>query len=364
MLIAPRLAWSGGILAEGLVVEVEGGAVARVRPAAGETPDAAPHLLMPAPTDLQVNGGGGVLLNDEPTAGGMRAIAAAHRARGTGRLLPTLISDAPEVMEAAVEAAIACAGADGVEGLHLEGPHIAPARRGAHDAAHIRPLDGRTMAALRRLRAAGVPVLLTLAPERVDPAALGEVAAMGVVVSAGHSEATAEEARAAFAAGVAGVTHLFNAMPPMLSRAPGLVGAAIGSQAWCGIIADGHHVAWEMLALAIRARPRQGRTVLVSDAMPSVGGPDRFALGGREVRLEDGRLTDEAGTLAGAHLDMLTAVANLHHHAGVPLASAVAMATDAPRAAMRLPPLALAPGTALADLAALGEDLRPAGLSC
>ena len=359
MLIAPRLLWRDGALACGLVVEARDGVVACVRPAADEAPDLAPHLLMPAPTDLQVNGGGGVLLNDDPSTDAMRAIAAAHRARGTGRVLPTLITDAPEVMEAAAEAAIACIGRDGIEGIHFEGPHIAPARRGAHDAAHIRPLDGRTMAVLRRLREADVPVLLTLAPERADPAAIREIAAMGVAVWAGHSEATAEEARAGFAAGVTGVTHLFNAMPPMLSRAPGLVGAALGSDAWCGLVADGHHVAWEMVGVAVRARPRAGRTVLVSDAMPTVGGPDRFALGGREVQLRDGRLTDAEGTLSGAHLDMLTALANVRRHAGVPLAEAVAMATDAPRAAMRLPPLAVAAGTALADLAALDEDLRP-----
>ena len=363
MLIAPHLTWRDGALARGIAVRVEDGVVTAVGPAGAATPDAAPHVLTPRPTDLQVNGGGGVLLNDEPTADGMRAIAASHRARGTGWILPTLITDAPEAMERAAEAVIACHGRDGVAGLHLEGPHIAPERRGIHDPALIRPLDARTLAVLRRLRAEGVPVLLTLAPERADLASLREIASLGVAVWAGHSEATAEEARAAFDAGVGGVTHLLNAMPPMLSRAPGLVGAALNSDAWCAIIADGHHVSWDVVAVACRARPRPGRTVLVSDAMPSVGGPDRFALQGRAIRLSEGRLTDERGTLAGAHLDMAGALANVHRRAGVALADAVAMAVDAPRAAMGLPPVAIAPGARLGDLLALDASLSPEALA-
>ena len=356
MLIAPRHLWSEGALSEGLAVETDGARVTALRPLGRDTPDAEPRLLLPRPTDLQVNGGGGVLLNDEPSAEGMRAIAEAHRARGTGWLLPTLITDAPEAMEAAAEAAIACAGQDGVLGVHLEGPHIA--RPGVHDPARIRPLDERTVATLRRLRAAGVPVLLTLAPERADPSAITALAALGVAVWAGHSEATAEEARAGFAAGVSGVTHLFNAMPPMLARAPGLAGAALVSDAFCGLIADGHHLAWETVAVAIRARPRTGRTVLVSDAMPSVGGPDRLRLGACEVRLQGGRLTTDDGTLAGAHLTMLEALRNVHRHAGASLAEACAMATDAPRAALGLPPQAVAPGTPLSEIAMLDDDLR------
>lgn len=356
MLIAPRHLWTGGALRERLAVETDGRAVTALRPLGPDTPDAAPRLLLPRPTDLQVNGGGGVLLNDQPTAEGMRAIASAHRALGTGSLLPTLITDAPEVMEAAAEATLACAGTDGILGLHLEGPHIA--RPGIHDPAHIRPLDERTVTVLRRLRAARIPVLLTLAPERVEPSAITALAAMGVSVWAGHSEASSEEARAAFAAGVSGVTHLFNAMPPMLARAPGLAGAALVSDAFCGVIADGHHLAWETVAVAIRARARPGRTVLVSDAMPSVGGPDRFRVGGREVHLRDGRLAAEDGTLAGAHLTMLEALANVHRHAGVSLAEAVAMATDAPRAALGLPPQTVAPGTPLSEIAMLDDDLR------
>ena len=363
MLIAPDLLWRGGALLEGMAACVEGGLVAAVEPAGPATPDATPHVLTPRPTDLQCNGGGGVLLNDDPMAEAMCAIAAAHRARGTGWVLPTLITDAPEAMERAADAAIACHGRCGVAGLHLEGPHIAPERVGAHDPSHLRPLDARTVAVLRRLRAAGVPVLLTLAPERADPALLREVLALGVVVWAGHSDAAAEEARAAFDAGVSGVTHLFNAMPPMLSRAPGLVGAALNSDAWCGVIADGHHVAWDVLAVACRARSRPGRMVLVSDAMPSVGGPDRFVLQGREVRLRDGRLADASGALAGAHLDMATALGNVHRHAGVALADAVAMAVDAPRAAMGLPPVAIEPGVRLDDLLALDGSLAPMALA-
>ncbi|WP_246026596.1 N-acetylglucosamine-6-phosphate deacetylase [Paracoccus luteus] len=330
-----------------------------MRPLGGATPDARPHLAIPGPTDLQVNGGGGVLVNTTPTPDGLRAIRAAHRALGTLAMLPTVITDAPEVMEAAADAAIAAHG-DGIAGLHIEGPHIAPEKRGTHDAAHIRPPDDRTLAVLARLRAAGVPVLLTLAPERAEPAWLARAAALGVVLSAGHSMATAAQARAAFAQGVTMVTHLFNAMPPLAHREPGLAGAAILSDAHVGLIADGHHVAWDALRIALAAH-RADRSFLVSDAMATVGGPDRFALYGRDIAVRDGRLVNADGALAGAHVDLVTCLRRLHRDGGVALDRCLAMATDIPRAAMRLPPLAIAPGTPAAHVATLDGELRFAG---
>ena len=363
MLIAPEHLWLDGGLRTGMVVEVVGGRVRVVRPLAPDAPDAAPFVLMPGPTDLQVNGGGGTMLNDDPTAEGVARIVAAHRARGTGEIMVTLITDHAEMMTRAADAVLEARGLPGLLGLHLEGPHIAPERHGAHDPARIRPLDRHTVAAVARLRAAGIPAILTLAPERADPALLAEAVATGAVVAAGHSAATAEETRAALAAGVTCFTHLQNAMPPMTSRAPGIVAAAILSDAFCGIVADGIHVHWDMIRLALAARPRAGRTFLVSDAMATVGGPDRFTLYGRTIRVADGALIDADGALAGAHLDMATALANVHRHAGAPLALAIAMATDVPRAAMGLDPVAIGPGTPLVRLLALDPDLVPMELT-
>lgn len=358
MLIVPDLLWTEGALRPGLAVEVTAGRVARLRPANGARPDHAPHLLIPGPTDLQVNGGGGTMLNDAPTPDGLARIAAAHRRRGTGEILATLITDAPGILDRAVEAMLAARGIPGLLGLHLEGPAISPERRGTHAADHVRPLDAHLIGAVSRLRRAGWPVLVTLAPERADPSRLRELAATGAVISAGHSAADAATFRDALSRGVTCVTHLFNAMEQMQSRAPGLLGAAILSEAFCGIIADGHHVAPEMLRIALAARPRPDRTFLVSDAMATVGGPDRFDLYGRPVTMQDGRLVNAEGNLAGAHLDMVAAMRHAWRDLGVSLDRAVAMATDIPRAALGLPPIRLAPGLPLGRLTALDAELR------
>ena len=366
MLIAPEETWRDAALRPGLALEVEGGTVRALRPLGADLPDWRPRLAMPGASDLQVNGGGGVLVNAEPTPDGLRAVRDAHAGLGTAGIMPTVITDAPEIAEAAAGAFLAVKDEPGFLGLHLEGPHIAPERRGTHDAGRIRPLDRRTVDLVSRLRTAGVRVMVTLAPERADPALLAELIATGAVVSAGHSAATADQTRAALAAGVSCFTHLFNAMPPMLSRAPGIAAAAILSDAACGVIADGVHVDWDMLRLALAARPDGAPTFLVSDAMPTVGGPDRFALYGREIRLRDRRLVNAEGALAGAHLDMLTALARLHRHAGVPLARCVAMATDAPRRVVGLPPRRIGPGTPIREIAFLDSgpdaELRHAPL--
>lgn len=360
-LIAADRLWSGGALRQGMAVRLRGGRIAAVGPLGTDTPDRRVHLLMPGATDLQVNGGGGVLFNADPSPAGLAAIRAAHHRLGTHAILPTVITDAPEVLEAAAAAVIAARGAPGIAGLHIEGPHIAPERRGTHDPRHIRPLDGRTLAVLERLRAAGIPVLLTLAPERADPALMARARALGVVLSAGHSSATATQAQTAFARGVGMATHLFNAMPPLHHRDPGLAAAAILSDLHVGIIPDGVHVDWTMLRLALAARPRPGRCFIVSDAMPTVGGPDAFTLYGCRIEVRDGRLVNAEGALAGAHLDMMTGLARLHRQGGVALADCIAMASDIPRAAAGLAPLDVAPGTPADHIAVLDQGLGFAG---
>ena len=356
MLIAADRIWQQGALVPGMAVDTDGRRVLALRPLGADRPDHHVPLLVPGCTDLQVNGGGGVLFNADPTPEGIAAIAAAHHRLGVAQILPTVITDAPEVLEAAADAVIACRDAPGVAGIHIEGPHIAPERRGTHEARFIRPLDARTLAVLRRLRAAEVPVLLTLAPETADPALLAEAKALGVVLSAGHSMADAAQTRIALAQGVTMFTHLFNAMPQMAARDPGVIAAALLSDGWCGLIADGIHVSAEMLAIALRVAG--DRCFLVSDAMPTVGGPDHFRLYGMDIRVQDGALVNPQGALAGAHLDILGAMRRLIDMTGIGLDRAIAMATDLPCQAMGLAPLAIAPGTALRDLLALDARLQ------
>lgn len=264
--------------------------------------------LAPGFIDIQVNGGGDVLFNDTPTPAGIRAIAAAHRKFGTTSLLPTLISDRPEKMAAAVAAVASVIKTDpGVAGIHLEGPFLSPDKAGVHDR---RVFRAPTAADLALLTAPHDGVtLVTLAPEQVPPGFIGKLAAAGVRVSLGHSMATYAQTKAAMADGLTGFTHLFNAMRQLESREPGPVAAALESgEAWYGLIVDGLHVAPATLRLALRGA---GRPILVSDAMPPVGGrKSSFTFGGETIFVRDGRCARADGTLAGACLDMAGAVRN------------------------------------------------------
>ncbi len=228
-------------------------------------------MLLPGFIDVQVNGGGGVLFNEAPTVETIRRIGAAHRRYGTTGFVPTLISDDPAVMRAAllaVEQALA-EGVPGLLGIHLEGPYLAPARKGVHDAKYFHVPSNEELALLcaphRGVR------IVTLAPDQVPPASIRMLADAGVIVCAGHTAADYATTRAALDAGVRGFTHLFNAMTPFGSREPGVVGAALDDpESWCGIIVDGHHVHPASLRVAIAAKAR-GKMLLVTDAMPPVG---------------------------------------------------------------------------------------------
>lgn len=317
-------------------VIVEDGVIHAVTEASGLASGIARHdlsgrIVLPGFIDCQVNGGGGVLLNDEPTVQGIRAIGAAHRRFGTTGFLPTLISDGIDKMRvaiAAVDAAIA-AGVPGVLGIHLEGPFISRERKGVHPPRFLHAPDAeelRLAASLQR----GV-TLLTLAPECVAPDAIRGLADAGVVVSAGHSNADHATVRAALDAGVRGFTHLYNAMSPLTSRAPGVVGAALDdANSWCGVIVDGHHVAAASLRIALKAKPR-GKIFLVTDAMPPVGANDpSFVLDGETITARDGICQTAGGTLAGSALDMITGVRNTVELLGVPLDEAARMASTYP----------------------------------
>jgi N-acetylglucosamine-6-phosphate deacetylase len=277
--------------------------------------------------------------------------------------LPTVITDRPEVLTAAVEATLATAGTPGLIGLHIEGPHIATAKRGIHDARFIRPLDTTTIQHVTRLREALVPTLITLAPEAVQPGQVRQLVALGAIVSIGHSDATVEQVQPLLDEGARVFTHLFNAMSPMAGRAPGVTGAAIASQAFCGFICDGQHVSDMMLGLAIRARPVPDRMFIVSDCMPSIGGPDAFTLYGQTIRLQNGRLVNPDGTLAGAHVTMAQSVARLIGVLGLPPDQALAMATSVPAQAIGRPHLGQIMHCPAADLVLLGPDWTPRPLT-
>ncbi|SIR18254.1 N-acetylglucosamine 6-phosphate deacetylase [Rhizobium sp. RU20A] len=288
-------------------------------------------LLVPGFVDLQVNGGGGVLLNNAPTLEGIAAICAAHAGFGTTSLLPTLITDRPEIRDAAVEAGkqALAAGVPGFLGLHLEGPHLSLARKGTHDPALIRPMTEADLAYLtREARDVGLR-LITIAPESVSEDQVRALVSAGYVVSLGHTDVGAQTAAAYFAAGATMVTHLFNAMSPLGHREPGVVGAALDAGGVsCGLIADGFHVDPVAMGIALRAKRGPGRIFLVTDAMSTIGSNEQgFELNGRQVYRRDGRLTLADGTLAGADIDMLSSVRFVHERLSLPLEDALAMAS-------------------------------------
>jgi N-acetylglucosamine-6-phosphate deacetylase len=284
--------------------------------------------LAPGFIDIQVNGGGDVLFNDEPTPEGLRAIVRAHRKLGTAALLPTLISDSPEKMRMALAAVESVIGAEpGVIGIHLEGPFLSPSKAGVHDGRVFREPTADDLALITAPRP-GV-MLVTLAPEQVPRPFIKMLAAAGVRVALGHSMATYAQTQAAMADGLTGFTHLFNAMRPLAAREPGPIAAALESaHAWYGLIADGVHVAPAMLRLALRGA---GRPILVSDAMPPVGGTrSSFMLNGETIFVRDGRCAKSDGTLAGAYLDMASAVRNCVRLLHVPLTDALRFASTHP----------------------------------
>jgi len=345
-------------------VLIRDGRIAGLAPAGG-VPAGWPQQRLPAGAflapgfiDLQVNGGGGVLLNDKPTADAMRAIAQAHRRFGTTACLPTLITDTPDVMRSAMAAAREAAGRDGILGLHLEGPFISPKRPGVHRPDLIAQADGAGLELLRQLADVGRS-LVTLAPECVPAGFVRALAESGVRVSTGHSEAPASVVMQAVADGATGVTHLFNAMPPLAAREPGVAGAALAdSRITAGLIVDGIHVDPVSVRAAFAAKV--DCIALITDAMPTVGATlDRFELMGRTVTLAGGRLTTGAGTLAGAHLDMAAAVRNAVKLAGIALDDALRAASLTPARFLGVDRErgVLAPG-ARADLVALDAELN------
>ena len=348
-------------IADGRIQGLIDSADTHAAPLAGaERHDLDGGLLVPGFIDTQVNGGGGVLFNDSTTVEAIAAIGAAHRPYGTTGFLPTLISDDLAVVDAAMRATEQAieAGVPGVLGVHIEGPFLNVKRKGIHDSSKFRTLDDEAVALLSSLKRG--KTLVTLAPETTTPEMVRRLAAAGVTVAAGHTNAAYGTVRKALDAGLTGFTHLFNAMSPLTSREPGVVGAALESQtAWCGVIVDGRHVDPVTLKIALRTRPLD-RFMLVTDAMPTVGMTEKdFNLQGRHIRVVDGVCVDDHGTLAGSDLDMIGAVRNAMSMLGLSLEGAVAIASATPAAFLGLADRrgAIRPGAA-ADLVLLDDGLQ------
>ena len=332
-------------------------------PAGLDVVDCGGRIVAPGFVDLQVNGGGGVMLNDNPDIASIETICRAHAPFGTTALLPTLITDTTELTAAALAAGAEAARRNipGFLGLHLEGPHLSRSRKGAHDPSLIRPMTEADQAALVAARATMPVLLATLAPEAASPAQISALAGAGLVVSLGHSDASWQDSRTAAAAGASMVTHLFNAMSQIGNREPGLAGAALDlGMLSAGLIADGIHVDRATIGIALRAKQGPGRIFLVTDAMATIGTELKsFLLNGREIRRENGRLTLADGTLAGADLDMISAVRFMHREIGLELVEALRMAALYPARAVGKSDRigVLGPGSA-ADMVVLSTDLE------
>jgi N-acetylglucosamine-6-phosphate deacetylase len=356
---------TGGTIRHGQGVLLEAGRITAIlpdtaSPAARKNPLPPECLLAPGLIDIQVNGGGGVLFNDNPTPDAARQMARAHRRLGTTAILPTLITSDRDILARAAETAAGFgAPGTGIMGIHFEGPFLSPHRPGVHLPALIRPPDEADLALLTRLAAATEGrVLLTIAPECAPADTWHRLARAGIVLSAGHSAARYEQVTPS----VTGITHLFNAMAPATARNPGLAAAALLSDRFAGIILDGHHVHPAMLQL-ILATKSQDRIMLVSDSMAVAGtAATEFTLQGRRILRRDGRLTTEDGTLAGADLSLAQAVRNATTMLGLPLHAALAMASANPAAFLgrALERGRIAPGQH-ADLVLLDPQTRVRG---
>lgn len=341
-ILADRL-FDGHIMHHSAGMIVENGHVVAVRPQSDIPKDLVQHaheaeLVVPGFVDLQVNGGGGVLFNNEPTVEGIRTICKAHARFGTTALMVTLITDRPELKRTALSAGGQASEAriPGFLGLHLEGPHLSVARKGTHDAALIRPMTDDDLAFLEAEAGRFGLAMITVAPESVSPEQVARLSGAGYHVSLGHTDVAAVDVEIYVRAGATMVTHLFNAMSQLGNREPGLVGAALMSpRLHCGLIADGFHVDPITMQIALAAKTGPAHVFLVTDAMSTIGTDGTgFDLNGRTVYRKGGRLTLADGTLAGADIDMLSCMRFVHERLGQSLEEALRMASLYPAEAI------------------------------
>ncbi|MDO8281769.1 MAG: N-acetylglucosamine-6-phosphate deacetylase [Thermodesulfovibrionia bacterium] len=287
--------------------------------------------VAPGFIDLQVNGGGGKLFNDAPTKETILDIAKAHQQFGTTNFLPTLITDSREKIQEAIQSVSSLIknGDKAILGIHLEGPFINPKKAGVHNKEFIQTLSDTDLSLLSSLD--NGKTLITLAPEMCKSELLSQLSSQGILISAGHSDATLEDIQNAVKAGLSCATHLFNAMSQFSSREPGLVGAAlVEDDLYCGIIVDGFHVHFSSVKIAWSAK-KKGKMFIVTDSMPPVGSHEcNFQLGPYSIRVENGKCVTGDDILAGSALDMATAVRNCIQKVGIPKDEALRMASTYP----------------------------------
>ncbi|AWF82455.1 N-acetylglucosamine-6-phosphate deacetylase [Microbulbifer sp. A4B17] len=357
-LIAERLFDGEHILTDVAVTIGDNGIISAVGGGVISSAERLSGLLVPGLIDIQVNGGGGVLFNQDPTVAALQKISEAHSQYGTSAFLPTLITDRFPVMQRAADAVSEALSSDvpGVIGVHFEGPHLSEAKKGTHEQGFIRSLSDEELSLYAR-EDLGIR-LVTLAPECVAVSDIRKLVSLGVHVCLGHSNASADTVEVALDAGATGFTHLYNAMSPLHSREPGMVGTAlIRDDAWCGLIVDGHHVSPGAITLALKAKPH-GKLLLVTDAMSLVGSDaTSFPLFDRVVTRDGDKLTSSTGELAGSHLDMIGAVRNIHEWCGVELPEALRMASLYPAQFLGLGAGVIKEG-ARADMVLLDEGLQ------
>lgn len=350
--------FDGTTLHHGAALVLRGNRVLGIGDPLGEITQLDGGILCPGFLDLQVNGGGGLAVSGETDAAALAAICATHARLGATGILPTLITDSPAATARVIGAGIdaAQAGVPGFLGLHIEGPHLDPRRKGAHDAALIRPMEPADLDLLLHAARHLHALMVTLAPESATLAQIAALAAAGAVVSLGHTDCNAAMAQAAMQAGAGCATHLFNAMSQMGNREPGLVGAVLAGGGFAGLIADGIHV--DAMTMRVALAAKADGVFLVSDCMALAGtDQDEMMLGGRRILRRDGRLTLQDGTLAGADLTIPRALQVLVQDVGVPVARALAMATSVPARVLGRGDIGhFAPGTR-ADIVHLRDDL-------
>lgn len=334
--------YSGHEILDNHAVVVADGLIARVcpresLPADIELRDMAGAIIAPGFIDLQLNGCGGVQFNDSLDALSIETLETMQRANeksGCTSFLPTLITSSDALMKRAIEAMRAYLQKHQHQalGLHLEGPWLSKAKKGTHDPALIRLPDAAMVQYL--CDNADVITKVTLAPENAGSDVIRQLTDAGIIVSAGHSNATYEEAKAGFSAGVSFATHLYNAMPAFAGREPGLIGALFDSpDVYCGIIADGLHVHYANVRNAKRIKG--DKLVLVTDATAPAGADiSEFIFAGKTIYYRDGLCVDENGTLSGSALTMIEAVQNSVEHVGIALDEALRMASLYPARAM------------------------------
>ncbi|QDY71535.1 N-acetylglucosamine-6-phosphate deacetylase [Qingshengfaniella alkalisoli] len=355
--------FDGSTLSEGALLVTDGkvAGFGRSDQAADQTVTLDGGVIAPGFVDIQVNGGGGMMFNDAPDVATLNIMAQSHARLGATSILPTLITSSRETTLAAIEAAIeASSTIAGIRGIHLEGPHLSIARKGAHDAKYIRPMDADDLTTLCDA-AQHLPALkVTVAPETVTPEQIAALTEAGICVSLGHSDAGTRLCNQAADAGARCVTHLFNAMSQLGNREPGLVGTALArGDLNAGLIADAVHAHPDSMRIALRAKNGPARIFLVSDAMAPAGTDiGWFEMDGRRIERRDGRLTLEDGTLAGADLDLATAVRNLVTLLDVPLSDALAMATSVPAGVAGIEDAGSLRADGPADFIHLDDDLR------